>query len=140
MEDLDLVAEASSSAHAWAEWIGSQVFPDETDWQKMLTARLCIVHDDVLGFLLDTATEVIARVKLRENAKTVEEGGLWYEEALPVETVLSGLVLATPIKAEPDEVFQTLASLVERPLQLGGKATIGRGLCRLRMFGGNERC
>lgn len=137
LEDLDIAAEANSRAQTWAEWIGSQIFPDDTGWQKMLTARFCVVHDDVLGFLIDTATEVIARVKLRENAKTVEEGGLWYEEALPAETVLSGLVLATSVKAEPNEVFETLTNLIEKPLQLGGKATVGRGLCRLRMTGGN---
>lgn len=137
LEDLDLAAETNSDALRWAEWIGRQVFPNDTTWQEMLTARFCVLHDDVLGFLLDTATEVIARVRLREDAKTVEKGGLWYEEALPAETVLGGLVLATPVKAEPDEVFKTFAGLIEKPLQLGGNATVGRGLCRLRMTGGN---
>lgn len=137
LEDLDLTAETNSDAREWAEWIGGQVFPDDQTWQEMLTARFCVVHDDVMSFLLDTATEVFARVRLREDAKTVEEGGLWYEEALPTETILAGLVGATPVKAEPKEVFETLTELIEKPLQLGGKATVGRGLCRLRMTGGN---
>lgn len=137
LEDLGLTAETNSGAREWAEWIGRQVFPDDTSWQKMLTARFCVIHDDVLGFLLDTATEVIARVKLLEDTKTVKKGGLWYEEALPTETVLSGLVVATPVRATPDEVFTELAALMGKPLQLGGKATVGRGLCRLRITGGN---
>ncbi|WP_041282739.1 type III-B CRISPR module RAMP protein Cmr4 [Desulfofundulus kuznetsovii] len=137
LEDLDLTAETNSDAREWAEWIGRQVFPDDTSGQEMLNARFCVVHDDVMSFLLDTATEVFARVRLREDAKTVETGGLWYEEALPAETVLAGLILATPVKAEPDEVFKTLNGLMEKPLQIGGKATVGRGLCRLRMIGGN---
>ncbi|MFZ5898202.1 MAG: type III-B CRISPR module RAMP protein Cmr4 [Bacillota bacterium] len=137
LEDLDLTAETNSDAREWAEWIGRQVFPDDTSGQEMLNARFCVVHDDVMSFLLDTATEVFARVRLREDAKTVETGGLWYEEALPAETVLAGLILATPVKAEPDEVFKALNGLMEKPLQLGGKATVGRGLCRLRMTGGN---
>lgn len=137
LEDLDLAAEVNDNARAWAEWIGRQVFPDDPIWQSMLTARFCVVHDDVLVFLLDTATEVFARVRLREDTKTVETGGLWYEEALPAETVLAGLALATPVKAEPEEVFKTLNGLMEKPLQLGGKATVGRGLCRLRMRRGN---
>lgn len=136
LEDLDLIAEASENAHKWAEWIGRQVFLDN-NWQEMLTARFCVVHDDVMSFLLDTATEVFARVRLREDVKTVRKGGLWYEEALPTETILAGLVVATPVKAEPEEVFETLAGLIEKPLQLGGKATVGRGLCRLRMTGGD---
>lgn len=137
LEDLDLAAEPSASASAWAKWVGKHVFPDDQVWQGMLTARFCAVHDDVMGFLLDTATEVIARVKLREDAKTVDKGGLWYEEALPSETILAGLVIATPVRAQVNEVFNTLADLMTKPLQLGGKATVGRGLCYLRMTGGN---
>jgi len=137
LEDLDLTAETNSDAREWAEWIDRQVFPDDTSGQEMLNARFCVVHDDVMSFLLDTATEVFARVRLREDAKTVETGGLWYEEALPAETVLAGLILANPVKAKPDEVFETFSGLMEKPLQLGGKATVGRGLCRLRMIGGN---
>ena len=137
LEDLDLAAEPSASARAWAKWVGKHVFPDDQVWQGMLTARFCAVHDDVMGFLLDTATEVIARVKLREDAKTVEKGGLWYEEALPSETILAGLVVATPVRAKVNEVFNTLTDVMSKPLQLGGKATVGRGLCYLRMTGGN---
>ncbi|MBT9176800.1 MAG: hypothetical protein DDT20_01122 [Firmicutes bacterium] len=137
LEDLDLTATPHSDARGWAQWLGSQVFPNDTVWQQMLTARFGVVHDDVLSFLLDTATEITARIKLLEEAKTVKKGGLWYEEALPTETILSGLVVATPIKATRDEVFTTLTALMGKPLQFGGKATVGRGLCRLQMTGGN---
>lgn len=137
LEDLDLTPVPDTIAHGWARWLGTQVFPDDTVWQQILTARFCVVHDNVMSFLMGTATEVFARVKLREDAKTVEKGGLWYEEALPAETILSGLVLATPVQALPGEVLRTLADLIEKPLQLGGGATVGRGLCRLRMTGGN---
>ncbi|TEB13240.1 type III-B CRISPR module RAMP protein Cmr4 [Pelotomaculum propionicicum] len=139
-EDLDFAAVLDDNARVWAEWIGMRIFPDDTDWRGMLTARFCVVHDDVMGFLLETATEVFARVRLREDAKTVENNALWYEEALPAETILSGLVFATPVKAGPGEVFNTLEGLMGKPLQLGGKATVGRGLCRLRMAGGGISC
>jgi CRISPR-associated protein Cmr4 len=139
LEDLDLDGQDDAGTQAWAAWIGGQVFADDPDWQAVFTARFCVVHDDVLGFLLETATEITARIRLQEEAKTVQEGGLWYEEALPAETVLSGLIVATPVMAEADEVFRTLADLVAGPLQLGGKATVGRGLCRLRLTGGVSR-
>jgi CRISPR-associated protein Cmr4 len=138
LEDLDLAATPQSVAHTWAQWIGKQVFPGDSVWQQMLIARFGIVHDDVLSFLLDTATEITARIKLLEDAKTVKKGGLWYEEALPTETILSGLVVATPVKATVQEVFDTVANLMGKPLQFGGKATVGRGLCRLQMTGGNS--
>ncbi|MGB4430386.1 MAG: type III-B CRISPR module RAMP protein Cmr4 [Limnochordia bacterium] len=137
LEELDLDAEASKCVGEMAEWIGKRVFPGESEWQRMLVQRLCIVSDDVLSFLLDTATEIFSRIRMQEDAKTVAKGGLWYEEALPAETILSGIIVASPVKATPDQVFATIEHLTRKPLQLGGKASVGRGLCRVTVVGGN---
>jgi CRISPR-associated protein Cmr4 len=134
--DLELRTEQQQSAHDWADWLAQRIFPDAQDWQTMLHQRFCIVHDNVFNFLLNTATEITARIKLADDTKTVARGGLWYEEALPTETILSGLLVATPLKATaitPDTIFTTIAGLVEKPLQFGGSATVGRGLCRVRL-------
>lgn len=136
LEDLDLQVAGQPTADDWAEWLAKHVFPENTAWQTYLKARLCIVHDDALSFLLETATEVTARIKLKDDTKTVQKGGLWYEEALPSETVLSGLVVATPTKKfslKPDDIFDTIDKLLKHPLQFGGNATVGRGLCRVRL-------
>jgi CRISPR-associated protein Cmr4 len=138
LEDLKFTTvqtEDSEAAEAWAEWIAVHVFPGENDlvWREMLKARFCIIHDDVLSFLLETATEITARIKLKADAKAVEDGGLWYEEALPTETILSGLMLATPTKAagiDAEQAFQLLAQVTNKTLQFGGKATVGHGLCK----------
>lgn len=102
----------------------------------MLRERMCVVHDDVFNFMIDTSTEITARIKLKDDAKTVQDGGLWYEEALPAETILSGIVLATPMKVSgitADDVFTVLTGLTGKTLQFGGKATIGRGMCRVQL-------
>ncbi len=140
LEDLELKAQISAEAKTWAEWIGQRVFPNDKDkaWQQMLTERMCIVHDDVFNFMIDTATEITARIKLQEESKTVQEGGLWYEEALPTETILSGIVLAMPTKTSgitTAKVFEVLQGLTEKTLQFGGKATAGRGMCRVQLAG-----
>lgn len=143
LEDLDLGAEISDDAAKWATWIGTRAFAEEPE-RDLLHGRLCIVHDDVLSFLLTTATEVFARVRLEPEQKTVANGALWYEEALPAETLLVGLVL-TQTTRDRDEVAYTaakalndLASVSGRTLQFGGKATVGRGLCRLQIAGGAQ--
>ena len=72
--------------------------------------------------------------KLNEGSKTVQDGGLWYEEALPTETILSGIVLATPVSKsgmDSEAVFSELSKLMDKTLQLGGKATVGQGMCRV---------
>lgn len=140
LEDLNLVPQYSENAATLAQKIAKQVFPDSEEWQRKLEERFCIVSDDVLDFLLETATEITARIRLQEGSKTVEDGGLWYEEALPAETILLGLSLAVPttdektrnLKRKPEEIFKLIQGLVDEPLQLGGRATVGRGLCQIR--------
>ena len=139
LEDLDLTAHPDQNATKWGEWIGQQVFPGDKAWQDMLTERICIVHDDILTFLLDTATEITARIKMQENSKTVQIGGLWYEEALPTETILTGLVLAIPSKnVTSEKVFEVLNKFKGQTIQFGGKATVGRGMCRVQFTKGEK--
>lgn len=146
LEDLDLAATPLAAVTQWGNWLGQQIFPGAAgeEWRKLLTARLCVVPDDVMNFLLDTATEVTARIKLLEDKKTVQRGGLWYEEALPAETVLSGLLVATEIKQNGQprvstaEIFRVIGGTIinnnrPRPVQLGGNATTGKGLCYVHL-------
>jgi len=141
LEDLDLTAEIRDDVAAWATWIGTHAFAEEPE-RCLLNGRLCIVHDDVLSFLLTTATEVFARVRLEPGQKTVAEHALWYEEALPAETLLAGLVLAQTtydrkkVCYTATQALDELAKVSGRTLQFGGKATIGRGLCQVRIAGG----
>lgn len=136
LEDLDLEVTSSNDAFGWAEFIANKLFPQEPTWKEMLVARFGIIHDDVMNFLLETATEIIPRVRLEEDTKTTKKRGLWYEEALPVESVLFGLVVATPVKETGmtyQEAFKILSPLMKRPMQFGGKASVGRGMCRLQL-------
>lgn len=133
LEDLDFTATPDAEVTAWATWLAPLVFPDSPDWQAMLGPRLCVVHDDAFNFLLETAIEVTARIRLDEAKKTVAKGGLWYEEALPAETILSALALVRPVQASEVEVEGVLKGLKGKVLQVGGKATVGRGLCKFQV-------
>lgn len=140
LEDLDLTVSADavkqSQTSQWAEALAREIFPapENTEWQGFFKARFCIVPDDVLNFLLDTATEITARIALDQDSKTAADGQLWYEEALPCETVLFGMVLAVKIGTvglSPSDALDAVKTLTSKPMQFGGKATVGRGLCRL---------
>lgn len=137
LEDLLLEPTLDTEATTWASWLGTHLFPADVYWQTALKSRLCIVPDDVLSFLLQTATEITARIALESSKKTVKKGQLWYEEALPAETVLCGLVIASTVEKAnipADTVFATIDNLTKSALQLGGNATVGRGLCRMRLL------
>lgn len=141
LEDLDLQASPNDQLKLWAQWLGPCIFPRDSHWQEMLTTHLCLVHDDLFSFLLTTATEITARIRLQEDTKTVVRGGLWYEETLPAESILSGVVIATPLQKQllsQDNILQKVKDLTLTPVQLGGKATVGHGLCRVTIHGGDK--
>lgn len=87
--------------------------------------RLIIVSDDVFTFLCATSLEVTAHIRLEHDVKTVRRGGLWYEESIPAESLLTSFLIS-------DE-GTTLSDLQPNGLvRLGGKSTVGRGLVRVR--------
>ena len=136
LEDLDITATPKAEATQWASWLAQRIFADDNAWQGELQKRFCILHDDTLNFLLQTATEITARIRLEADKKTVVDGALWYEESLPTESVLSGLVIANEVRAKPSDVFDLIGKLNSKTIQVGGKATIGRGLVRMHITGG----
>jgi len=123
LEDLDLEVNRGTQVDTVAQAIADKLLPEGE--RSHFMARFAVVSNDVFTFLSETATEVVARVRLEDATKTVASGGLWYEEAVPAEAIFYGFVGAT--SAEP-----SLASLqIDQPLQIGGDATIGRGLCKV---------
>lgn len=131
LEDLDLPAEDSKEVAQWAQFLAPLASPGE----DILTKRLAVVDDDTMTFLWETATQVDARVRLDEKTRTVAPGALWFEESLPPETLLLGLLAAdrsrrNGVNMTPDDVL-SFALPGEEILQLGGKASTGRGRCRM---------
>lgn len=138
LEDFDVHVQDTTKLEAWAKWLGKHLFPlkDDGYWRQALQERLCLVHDDLFHFMCQHATEITARIRLEENSKTVTSGGLWYEEALPAETILTGIAVISPVKAValPDtEIVKGLQQLTSKTIQFGGKATVGRGMCRVKL-------
>jgi CRISPR-associated protein Cmr4 len=143
-EDFDFAAKQSDAWKALAAKFAERLHgtaKESAAERQMFVDRACVVHDDVMAVLLQTCTEIAARIRLNNETKTVETGALWTEEALPVESVLVGLVTATPVLQKggavpkADLLLQHVHKLLDGALQLGGNATVGRGLCRIRMEG-----
>jgi len=132
--ELDFKKDLKDEATAWAEYIKKALFPGDQDWQAEFQKRFAILHEDSFNFFAETATEVNARIKMDPERRTVdkEHGALWYEESLPAETVLAGLVWCDRIPAARQCTEEQMMALVKpATLQIGGKATVGRGQVRL---------
>ncbi len=128
LEDLDLRAVEDDGATKVASAIASALFKgNEADF----TGRFVVVPDTVFSFLCETATEVAARIRLEESTKTVTKGGLWFEEAVPAETLFYGLATVEPRFLPGGEQDPIAALEAIGAVQVGGDAGVGRGLCRL---------
>ncbi len=139
LEDLDIEAYETGLVTQWAEKITEQLYPESVaqfeQWRTAVKARFVILPDDIFSFLADTATEIRTRIRIDRDTRVVMNGALWTEENLPAETVLWGVLgVSASRKKDEKRLAEELVALLpvdqELSLQIGGKHTVGRGLCR----------
>lgn len=102
-------------------------------WQKLLGEALVVVADDLLRDFCRHATEVVTRVRLDSEKKTVEKGALWTEEYLPADSVMYSVIGLASNRVSLEAPWRKVQDLCG-PLQIGGKETIGRGFLRTRLW------
>lgn len=135
LEDLDVSIKTGADAADLADMLSAELF-GESDWQQAFRERFVVVSDDLFSYLCETTTEITARVRLRRDTKTVATGALWYEEALPTESILYSPLIANPRPpVTPVELFNFISPKLDRPVQIGGNASVGRGLATFRLRG-----
>jgi len=132
LEDLDLAAAADNAVQPWGAWLETTL----TMAGVCLANRFVVVPDEVMTFLWETATQVDARVRISSETRTVASGALWLEESLPPETILIGLAAADRARglnalSDVAVLDSVLATGDRGVFQFGGKATVGRGRCRV---------
>lgn len=133
LEDLDIDVQPCPTARQWAQKLAEQVFEDAA-WHRAFIKRFVVLPDEEFNFLSDTGTEVQAHVRIDPDFKRVAQGQLWYEESLPAESILSGMVWCDDPATRVNGVAKqdVIDLLKDRVLQMGGKATTGKGRVQLR--------
>lgn len=139
----------SASVEAIASWLSNCALPTGSEynyWRKKLASRLVILHEDAFRDFTQFATEVVTRVKLNDDTKTVDTGGLWTEEHLPVDTLLYAPLAATDARLPRNQTAlpsgwdgkaEDVLKFAQQQLngtrvQIGGDETVGRGTVMLR--------
>lgn len=141
LEDLDIKSDYSQTADDWAEYIANALYPHDKDWQKEIQDRFIILPDSIFSFLADTATEIRTRIRIVRETRIVKDGALWTEENLPAESILWGVMGISQARDNSGKSAADLAALLkdgEYAIQIGGKHTIGRGLCRFILQASKE--
>ncbi|KLL13030.1 MULTISPECIES: type III-B CRISPR module RAMP protein Cmr4 [Protofrankia] len=111
-------------------------------FRDKLRTDLLLVSDDDLAALTEEHVELLPRVQLAADAKTVRHGP-WYTEYLPAETILCSLLRdcladaagSASAASEPPRLDGLRARLDGELLVAGGDETLGKGLLWLRWRG-----
>ncbi len=108
--------------------------------------KLIILSDDDFKDFITLSTEIITRTKIKNKTGVVEGGALFTEEYLPSETIMYSLVLTSPIMAQitqiqdlkdENSVMEFFKDNIPEIIQIGGNATIGKGLVSIIIGGSN---
>lgn len=135
------------SCAAVADWVAAHVLPAAAAHESTrahFRTNLLVLEDNQFTHFARYATEIVARVRLDYESKTVAAGALFSEEFLPPETLFYSVVLANGTRAKASKALDAAAVLgvLEQTLppviQLGANQTTGKGFCftRLTRLGG----
>ncbi len=115
--------------------------------------QLVVLSDDDFRDFVNLSTEVITRTKINPETGTVQQGALFTEEYLPAESILYSLTLTTPIfnenkgkydflkdnkKEEEKLVMEFFEQNIPSIIQIGGNATIGKGIVEIKKLQGEN--
>ncbi len=120
-----------------ADWLAKNVLPEHethVPFRDLIRQRLVLVRDEDFGHFVRFSTAVEPHVRINNETGTADDGGLFYTENLPPETIMASLLMASPSRKEgvdmsAQKVLEEALSLLHgAPMQVGGDATTGRGL------------
>ena len=158
LEEYTFSVEKSKTTGELAGWLAEKVFPKEMSyWQDKLKQNLVVLPDEDFRDFVNLSTEIITRIKINPDTGTVQTGALFNEEYIPQESIFYTLVLTSPVlipekqekgifaseSKEEEAILEFWQRGVPEVLQLGGNATIGKGIVRIKVIeegdNGNRR-
>ncbi|RMX01956.1 type III-B CRISPR module RAMP protein Cmr4 [Allofranklinella schreckenbergeri] len=139
LEAFEYEAKASETLAAIAADLAAKALPPEPAYQffaDKLKNDLIVLSDTDFGYFAEHAMLVEPHVRIDPDTGSAKEGGLFYTENLPPESLLIAPLMASQTRTgkkeeqlKAEEVFIQIKTLINgRLLQIGGDATTGRGL------------
>jgi CRISPR-associated protein Cmr4 len=144
LEAFEFAGTASNDVAAIGQAIAALALPgDEAHayFRGKLGRHLAVLSDTDFAYFAEHATLVEAHVRIDDDTGAASDGGLFYTENLPPESILIAPLTVSKTRTgrkddalEADAVMAQLRTVLhERVLQVGGDATTGRGLVLSRV-------
>lgn len=149
LEEYTFRVKEDRSFGSFTNMLSSIAFPNDQSqyWRDKMTKDVIVLSDNDLADFVQLSTEVIARIKIDNDTGTVQSGALFYEEYLPQDSILYSLALASPVFSEnkgqfapeegkqpEDKVLEFFKKGLPSIMQIGGNATIGKGIVRTQIW------
>jgi CRISPR-associated protein Cmr4 len=152
LESFEFTAQVDQNLRTVSEWLAQNALPDGAAYQFLrdkLRDDLVILSDADFTYFVRNATVVEPHVRIDDVSGTAQDGGLFYTENLPPESLLLAPVMASQERKKggmnAEQVMELLMTgkgdgtgIDGRQIQVGGDATTGRGQVILKIVGGND--
>ena len=146
LEAFEYGASESSELKTIAADLAQRALPAGEAYQffaDKLKTDLVLLSDTDFGYFAKNAMLVEPHVRINPETGTADDGGLFYTENLPPESLLIAPLMASQTRTgkqddhlSAEEVFTRLKPLLDgKLLQVGGDATTGRGLVVAKVEG-----
>ncbi len=155
LEAFEFTAQASQPLKDIAQWLATHALPGDCNrfFADKLQTDLVLLHDTDFAHFARHAMVVEPHVRINDESGTADDGGLFYVENLPPETLMVGLAQASIERFKKHSRHPDSAALLTAPevlakvfagegaalpgiggklLQIGGDATTGRGLVQVQ--------
>ncbi|WP_415035166.1 type III-B CRISPR module RAMP protein Cmr4 [Azonexus sp.] len=137
LEAFEYRAQQNAPLQDVAEWLAANALPQgmaHEFFRNKLKQHLVLLPDDDFGYFVRNATVVEPHVKIDDATGTAKDGGLFYVENLPPESLLIAPLMASQERSGKEErleaeavLSQVSAGLDGQLIQIGGDASTGRG-------------
>lgn len=144
LEAFEYEAKVSQELPKIGADLGQRALPDEAAYayfRGKLEQDLVVLSDGDFGYFCENATLVEPHVRIDPETGTADDGGLFYTENLPPESLLLAPLSASATRTgkaegrmDAAEVMVKLRNAIDaKVMQIGGDATTGRGLVLVRV-------
>jgi CRISPR-associated protein Cmr4 len=145
LEAFAFSAQKNDEIEKIAKWLAEHVFAGDGFFSDKLKTDLVLLSDTHFAHFARHAMVVEPHVRINDDSGTADDGGLFYVENLPPESILVGMAQASVERykkgdsgsgrLQAEEVLaavlkgrESLAGIAGKALQIGGDASTGRGL------------
>ena len=149
LEAFEYTARVSPDLPALAADLAAKALgdaPGNDYFRAKLAQDLVVLADTDFAYFSENAMLVEPHVRINSDTGSADDGGLFYTENLPPESLLIAPLLASRTRTgkqegalEAEDVLAQISLVIDgKLLQIGGDATTGRGLVMARVLKGGE--